>query len=322
VDALKGKVSLITGGTGTLGTGLAGWLLQRGIGTVRVYSRDEAKQLEMKSQFNNNENLRFYIGDVRDASRLLEVMRGVDTVVHAAAMKHVPVCESNPVDAIKTNIGGSINVVEAALTAGVKRVMGISTDKAVHPVSVYGATKMAMERIFRQANACSGDTKFACMRFGNYIGSRGSVVPLFIKQKREGVLTVTDERMTRFWISLGEAVSFLVKSIGVMRGGEIFLPKMGSMSIMDMAEAIAPDAEKRIVGTRPGEKLCDTLIGEEESSYVKEHSEFYVIDPDDKWSSPMGQLPEGFTLTSANNLNTLSKHDLLHIIRTGEWVSG
>ena len=217
-----------------------------------VYSRDELKQHEMRMAGLNHVNLRYFIGDVRDLPRLQRAFNGVDIVVHAAALKQVPACEYNPMEAIKTNILGSSNVVDAALDAGVKKVLALSTDKAVNPVNLYGATKLAAEKLMVQSNAYAGGmkTRYSCVRYGNVVGSRGSVVPLFIKQRDTGAVTLTDDRMTRFWISLDQGVRFVIRCIEQMQGGEVFVPKIPSMRMVDLAKALAPEADIRIIGIR------------------------------------------------------------------------
>lgn len=246
----KNKVILLTGGTGSFGNKFTEIVLkEHNPKVIRIFSRGEKKQLDMKNKF-NDDRLRFFIGDVRDAGRLHRAMADADIVVHAAALKQVPACEYNPIEAVRTNVDGAINVIDTAIDNRVDRVMAISTDKAVHPVNLYGATKMTAEKLFIQGNSYSGDigTKFSCVRYGNVIGSRGSVIPLFLEQKKKGVITITDETMTRFWITPEQGVKFVIDCISRMKGGEIFIPKISSMKIMDLAEAIAPDAKKRLLG--------------------------------------------------------------------------
>ncbi|MFH1020213.1 MAG: polysaccharide biosynthesis protein, partial [Pseudomonadota bacterium] len=230
------KTILVTGGTGSFGKHFCHYLLDRlNPKAIRIYSRDELKQHEMRIEFKDDERLRFLIGDVRDGERLLRAMRGVDMVVHAAALKQVPACEYNPFEAVKTNIHGAQNVIDAAIDAGVKKVIALSTDKAVNPVNLYGATKLCSDKLFVQGNAYAGaqGTRFACVRYGNVIGSRGSVIPLFLQQKESGMITITDERMTRFWITLDHAVELVLQGFRYMEGGEIFVPNIPSMRIMD-----------------------------------------------------------------------------------------
>src|SRR5512136_883303 len=263
------QVVLVTGGTGSFGKQFIEIMLKEyHPAKLIVFSRDELKQHEMRVNAGFDDPiLRYFIGDVRDLDRLRRAMHGVDIVVHAAALKQVPVCEYNPMEAIKTNILGSSNVVEAALDANVKKVMALSTDKAVSPVNLYGATKLAAEKLTVQSNAYAAGsaTRFACVRYGNVVGSRGSVVPIFIRQRANGKLTITDERMTRFWLTLEQGVRFVIRFIEVMEGGEVFVPKIPSTKIVDLARVIAPDADFEIVGIRPGEKLHEVLIHEDEA---------------------------------------------------------
>lgn len=256
----------------------------------------------------NHPSLRYFIGDIRDRERLVRAMHGVDVVVHAAALKQVPACEYNPMEAIKTNIMGTANVVEAALDAGVKKVMTISTDKAVSPANLYGATKLAAEKLTIQSNAYAGGsaTKFSCVRYGNVVGSRGSVVPLFLKQRESGAVTITDERMTRFWLSLEQGVKFVIDCIEQMEGGEVFVPKIPSTKVIDLAKAIVPNAKINIIGIRPGEKLHEMLISEDEARNTVERGNMYVVKPPEPlWKRDMNYegnpLPEGFHYSSDNN---------------------
>src|SRR5512140_509602 len=249
----KNQVVLITGGTGSFGKKFTEVAL-RDLQSRKliIFSRDELKQHQMRTAGFDQPNLRYFIGDVRDRERLTRAMHGVDVVVHAAALKQVPACEYNPMEAVKTNIMGTSNVVEAALDAGVKKVMALSTDKAVNPVNLYGATKLAAEKLTVQSNAYAAGsaTRYSCTRYGNVVGSRGSVVPVFLKQRENGRITITDARMTRFWLSLEQGVRFVIECIEQMHGGEVFVPKIPSMRLVDLAKAIAPDAEFSIVGIR------------------------------------------------------------------------
>jgi UDP-N-acetylglucosamine 4,6-dehydratase len=226
-------------------------------------------------------NLRYFIGDVRDLDRLRRAFEGVDIVIHAAALKQVPACEYNPMEAIKTNILGSSNVIDAALDAGVERVVALSTDKAVNPVNLYGATKLAAEKLFIQSNSYAGGrkTRFSCVRYGNVVGSRGSVVPVFLRQRENGEITITDDRMTRFWISLEQGVRFVIRCVEHMHGGEVFVPKIPSMAIIDLAKAIAPEAKVNVIGIRPGEKLHEVLISEDEARTTVELEDMFVVQP-------------------------------------------
>jgi UDP-N-acetylglucosamine 4,6-dehydratase len=248
---------------------------------IIVYSRDELKQHEMRAAGYDATNLRYFIGDVRDLDRLRRAFEGVDIVIHAAALKQVPACEYNPMEAIKTNILGSSNVIDAALDAGVERVVALSTDKAVNPVNLYGATKLAAEKLFIQSNSYAGGrkTRFSCVRYGNVVGSRGSVVPVFLRQRENGEITITDDRMTRFWISLEQGVRFVIRCVEHMHGGEVFVPKIPSMAIIDLAKAIAPEAKVNVIGIRPGEKLHEVLISEDEARTTVELEDMFVVQP-------------------------------------------
>ncbi len=322
MNILKDKVILLTGGTGSFGNKFTEVALkEQNPNAIRIFSRGEKKQLDMMIRF-NDDRLRFFIGDVRDKDRLHRAMTGVDIVIHAAALKQVPACEYNPIEAVRTNVDGAVNVIDAAIDNGIDRVMAISTDKAVHPVNLYGATKMTAEKLFVQSNSYSGkkDTKFSCVRYGNVIGSRGSVIPLFLQQKKKGVLTITDERMTRFWIRLEEGVKFVINCINKMKGGEVFIPKIASMKILDLAEAIAPDTEKKVIGIRPGEKLHEILLTEEEAKHSKELDDYFVIEPEHPfWSSKNlkeGEpLPEDFRYTSETNDRWFSREELTKVIK-------
>lgn len=275
------KVVLVTGGTGTFGKAFVRHLLtEHNPHAIRIYSRDEFKQFHMQQEF-NDERLRFFIGDVRDGERLIKACRGVDVIVHAAAMKQVPACEYNPFEAVKTNILGATNVIDAALVNEVPKVVALSTDKAVNPVNLYGATKLCSDKLFIHSNAYSGDraTRFACVRYGNVLGSRGSVIPLFLKQRETGTITLTDERMTRFWITTEEAVGLVESALHLMQGGEIFVPHIPSMRIVDLADTLAPGCEKKIIGIRPGEKLHEVLINEDEGRYTIRYQGIYIVQP-------------------------------------------
>jgi len=276
----------------------------------------------MANRFNNDERLRFFIGDVRDKDRLHRAMHDVDIVIHAAALKQVPACEYNPIEAVKTNIIGSINVIDTTIDNNIERVMAISTDKAVHPVNLYGASKMTAEKIFIQGNTYSGQngTKFSCVRYGNVIGSRGSAIPLFLEQKNKGIITLTDENMSRFWVTLEQGVRFVINCIHRMKGGEIFVPKIPSMMLKDLATAIAPKAQKKIIGIRPGEKIHEILLTEDESRHSKEFSDCFIIEPEHPfWSEKHlkngKKIPVGFRYTSDTNKQWLTKQKLMKIIK-------
>ncbi|MBI3169636.1 MAG: UDP-N-acetylglucosamine 4,6-dehydratase (inverting) [Chloroflexi bacterium] len=310
----KNQIVLVTGGTGSFGKKFTKILLEeKQPKKVIIFSRDELKQHEMQVGGFNDERLRYFIGDVRDRERLVRAMHGVDIVVHAAALKQVPACEYNPMEAIKTNIMGTANVVEAALDAGVKKVLTVSTDKAVSPANLYGATKLAAEKLTIQSNAYAGGsaTRFSCVRYGNVVGSRGSVVPLFLKLRSTGKVTITDDRMTRFWLSLEQGVRFVIESIEQMEGGEVFVPKIPSTKVTDLARAIAPKAEINIIGIRPGEKLHEMLISEDEARHTIELDKMYVVQPAEatwfgySWKDKGRELKEGFSYSSDNNTEWL-----------------
>jgi UDP-N-acetylglucosamine 4,6-dehydratase len=317
------KIILLTGGTGSFGQKFVEVMLKEyNPKTIRIFSRDELKQWEMAQKFNHDKRLRFFIGDIRDKERLERAMDGVDIVVHAAALKQVPLCEYNPFEAVKTNILGAQNVIEAALDHNVERVMAISTDKAVNPVNLYGATKMCMEKLFIAANSYVGpkrQTKMSCVRYGNVVGSRGSVIPLFKKQRQTGRITITDPRMTRFWITLEQGVKFVINCIEKMHGGEIFVPKIPSMRIMDLAKAVAPECEIEFIGIRPGEKIHECLLTEDEARHSIEFDDFFVIEPEhpwwnaERWSGGK-RLPEGFRYTSDTNTQWLSIEELKKMV--------
>ncbi|MBU0675246.1 MAG: UDP-N-acetylglucosamine 4,6-dehydratase (inverting) [Proteobacteria bacterium] len=316
------KSILITGGTGSFGKHFCRTMLKKyHPKVIRIFSRDELKQHEMRIEFGDDERLRFFIGDVRDGDRLRRAMEGVDMVVHAAALKQVPACEYNPFEAVKTNIHGARNVIDAAIDTRVKKVIALSTDKAVNPVNLYGATKLCSDKLFTQGNAYSATkgTRFSCVRYGNVIGSRGSVIPLFLKQKESGVLTVTDPRMTRFWITLDEAVELVIKGFTYMEGGEIFVPRIPSMLITDLAEAIDPDCELKVIGIRPGEKLHEALTGEDEGRNTISYKGMYVILPNYSWwerenYKEATKLPENFVYTSDQNDSWMSVEQLRRIV--------
>ena len=322
MNALENKTILLTGGTGSFGNKFTEIVLKKyKPKAIRIFSRGEKKQYDMDNKF-KDDRLRFFIGDVRDKDRLHRAMTDVDVVVHAAALKQVPACEYNPIEAVRTNIDGTINVIDAAIDNGIDRVIAISTDKAVHPVNLYGATKMTAEKLFIQGNSYSGklQTKFSCVRYGNVIGSRGSVIPLFLKQKDTGTLTITEEKMTRFWIKLDEGVRFVIDCINRMIGGEIFVPKIRSMKIMDLAESIAPNAEKKVIGIRPGEKIHEILLTEDEAKHSREFDNYFAIEPEHPFwniNNLKGgkSLPEGFRYTSDSNKSWYTKKDLEKIIK-------
>jgi len=330
-DIFRDKIVLITGGTGSFGQKFTEILLRKyEPNAVRIYSRNELRQVEMERKLSEKDaaRTRFFIGDVRDRKRLFRAMEGVDIVVHAAALKHVPVCEYNPLEAVDTNINGARNVIDAALDTGVEKVIALSTDKAVQPVNLYGATKLVSEKLFVQANTYSGQrkTRFGVVRYGNVIGSSGSVIPLFAKQKENGRITITDERMTRFWITLEQGVELVMESLGIMKGGEIFVPKIPSTKITDLAEVIAPDVEREIIGIRPGEKLHEVLITGEEATHALEFDKHYLIKPEFKfWSKDNGyyngdKVPDGFMYSSDTNTKWLTKEEIRKLLVNEGWM--
>jgi len=317
------QVVLVTGGTGSFGKKMIKILLEEfHPAKIIVYSRDELKQHEMRVAGYTHPSLRYFIGDVRDQQRLRRAFHGVSLVVHAAALKQVPACEYNPMEAIKTNILGSSNVVDAALDAGVEKVIALSTDKAVNPVNLYGATKLAAEKLFVQSNAYAGGmaTRFSCVRYGNVVGSRGSVVPIFIKQRQNGVLTITDDRMTRFWISLEQGVRFTLRCSEQMFGGEVFVPKIPSTTILDLAHAVAPDARVNIIGIRPGEKLHEVLISDDENRNTVELDDMFVVQPAEalwfgrEWEKRGKALASDFRYASNTNDQWLNVDQIRELV--------
>jgi len=323
----KDKVILVTGGTGSFGKKFIEVMLKEfHPAKLIVYSRDEQKQHEMCMMGFQHESLRYFIGDVRDLERLRRAFQGVDFVVHAAALKQVPACEYNPMEAVKTNILGSSNVIDAALDENVSRVIALSTDKAVNPINLYGATKLAAEKLFIQSNSYAGgrETRFACVRYGNVVGSRGSVVPVFLRQKENGKITITDERMTRFWISLEQGVRFVIRCLEQMEGGEVFVPKIPSMKVIDLAKAVAPDAEMEIIGIRPGEKLHEVLISEDEARTVVELEDMYVVQPaaalwfGREWEKKGKKVSDDFRYASNTNTRWLGIRDIQKLVATLE----
>lgn len=315
---------LVTGGTGSFGRKFVETLLRDyHPKKLIIFSRDELKQHEMRQTYPDNAStpVRYFIGDVRDQARLERAFHGVDLVVHAAALKQVPACEYNPIEAIQTNIVGGKNVIEAAIDQKVPRVLALSTDKAVNPANLYGATKLCAEKLFVQGNAYSGaaGTRFSCVRYGNVVGSRGSVVPLFAEQRKTGRITVTDPRMTRFWLTLDQGVRFVINCIERMHGGEVFIPKIPSMNIMDLAHALAPECEVDTIGIRPGEKLHEALISEDEARTTVDVKDMFVIQPSHPWWDdarwPEGvAVPEGFRYASDTNTEWLKVDDLRNLL--------
>jgi UDP-N-acetylglucosamine 4,6-dehydratase len=314
----RDKSVLVTGGTGSFGKKFTEIMLRDfRPRRVIVFSRDELKQHEMRVGGFNDPSLRYFIGDVRDRERLRRAMHDVDIVVHAAAMKQVTACEYNPIEAIATNVDGTRNVIDAALDAGVQRAMAISTDKAVSPVNLYGATKLCAEKLFVQSNAYSGDNGaiFSAVRYGNVVGSRGSVILLFRAQRQNGQITVTDPRMTRFWITLEQGVRFVIRCIEAMHGGEVFVPKIPSMTIGDLAAAMAPDCEIETIGIRAGEKMHEALVSIDEARHTVELDDMFVIKPLHDWWAGTNwidgrELPEGFRYSSDANSRWLTADEL------------
>jgi UDP-N-acetylglucosamine 4,6-dehydratase len=278
---LDGKVVFVTGGTGSFGRAFTRRVLATTkVAKVIIFSRDEQKHYALQSEL-RDPRCRFFVGDIRDSRRLLLALRGVDVVVHAAAMKHVPIAEYNPSEAVRTNIDGALNLIEAALERGVKHLVALSTDKAVSPVNLYGATKLCMEKLFVAGNSYAGGsaTRFDMVRYGNVIGSAGSVVPLFVKQREQGELTLTEPSMTRFWITMEQAIDLVMLALRTARGGEVLIPKLPACTIQVLADAIAPGCPQKVIGIRPGEKFHETLITADEARHVLEYDDHYVIRP-------------------------------------------
>ena len=321
---LHQKSVLITGGTGFLGRTLVRLVLERypEVKRLIVFSRDELKQYEMAQDFPEQTypSLTYVLGDVRDHERVQQACAGVDYIIHAAALKQVPTAERNPMEYVKTNILGTENVIRAALASGVERVVALSTDKAVAPLGVYGATKLCAERLVIAANSLEGDrkTKLSVVRFGNILGSYGSVLPFFLKKKEEGMIPITDERMTRFSMLSQEAAEMVLWVLNTMWGGEIYVPKLPSYRVVELAEAVAPDCPKKLAGARPGEKIHEELVSEAESATTYDLGKYYAILPlqpvwdIDAYIRQQGvkQVPEGFCYTSDTNINYLNMHDL------------
>jgi UDP-N-acetylglucosamine 4,6-dehydratase (inverting) len=322
-DIFKNKKILITGGTGSFGKKFIETLLKNSSPRrVVIYSRDEQKQYQLERKLKSNK-IRFFVGDVRDKNRILSASKNIDIVIHAAAMKHVDIAEYNPMEAIKTNILGAQNVIEASLENNIKKVIALSTDKASSPINLYGATKLTSDKLFVAANNFKGKNKikFSVVRYGNVMGSRGSVVPLFFSQKKNNLFTVTDSTMTRFNISLEEGVKFVASSLRIMLGGEIFIPKIPSYNIVDLAKAVSSKAKIKTIGIRPGEKLHEEMISKDESLNTIEYKNFYVIVPRSKYISldrnkylkylKNGKIcPKDFSYNSLENKNYLSVEQL------------
>lgn len=321
---LENKVVLITGGTGSFGTAFTKTILnQYSPKKLIIFSRDEMKQWEMAKRYANDDRIRFLLGDVRDRERLYRALRGVDIVVHAAATKIVPTAEYDPFECVKTNVNGAMNLIDASIDCGVKKVVALSTDKACNPVNLYGATKLASDKLFISGNyyVGSSDTQFSVVRYGNVMGSRGSVIPFFNSLKKTDSVPITDPRMTRFMISLDQGVKLVLFAIKDMLGGEIYVKKIPSMSILDIATAICPTQQHEIIGMRTGEKLHEQMISQEDAQYTYEYDEYYKILPrvnnyhlDENRIKDGVKVPDGFTYSSDNNKSWMSVAELQHII--------
>jgi len=322
---LNGKTILITGGTGSFGKKCTEIILKEyKPKRLIIFSRDELKQFEMAQKFSDKQYpcMRYFIGDVRDKERLHRAFYGVDYIIHAAALKQVPAAEYNPLEAVKTNIIGAENIINAAIDQGVKKVIALSTDKAANPINLYGATKLCSDKLFISGNSYASrhDTCFSVVRYGNVVGSRGSVIPFFVKQRETGVLPITDPRMTRFWITLEQGVNFVLDCLERMVGGELFVPKIPSMNIMDLAKAIAPECKTEIVGIRPGEKLHEVMIPRDDARNTLEFDSYFIIQPVfDSWQERFNNrdgkpVPEGFKYSSDTNTLWLTVEELKEIL--------
>jgi UDP-N-acetylglucosamine 4,6-dehydratase len=324
---LAGKTVLITGGTGSFGKAFVKRVLADDeIRKLVVFSRDELKQFEMAEQI-SSPKLRYFLGDVRDYQRLLQATDGVDVIIHAAAMKQIPAAEYNPMEAIKTNVIGAENIVNVAIQNGISKVVALSTDKAANPANLYGATKLCSDKLMVAGNILAGSrgTKFACVRYGNVLGSRGSVIPFFLERAKEGSLPITDERMTRFWLTIEDGVQFVLDSLERMHGGEIFVPKIPSFKVTDVARVVCPDVPTRVIGIRPGEKLHEIMITEDDSNYTYEFDDhFAILSPSllasGAYKNSGKKVSEGFNFSSDNNqvwhtdesfLKLLKEHGIL-----------
>jgi UDP-N-acetylglucosamine 4,6-dehydratase len=329
-NSIKDRVILVTGGTGSFGRQFLSRVVEKyEPRKLIVFSRDELKQFDMRQQFSEDRYpcLRYFIGDVRDRDRLYRAMDGVDIVIHAAALKQVPTAEYNPIEVIRTNVLGGANIIDAAIDRNVKKVLALSTDKAANPINLYGATKLCSDKLFVAANGYSGHhgTRFSVVRYGNVMGSRGSVIPLFLQMRSSGVLPITHPKMTRFWITLEQAVEFVLNCLTRMQGGEIFIPKIPSMKIVDLAKAIAPECRLNVVGIRAGEKLHETMVPEDDAHNTFEYDDHFVIS---SLSAGIGNVqlhrnggrpcPEGFHYSSDNNSRWLSVHELQSLVNCHE----
>lgn len=323
----KNLTILLTGGTGSFGQTFTRMIVEKYHPKIlRIFSRDELKQSEMQQRYEKNSFLRFFIGDVRDKERLKRAMEGVDLVVHAAALKQVPSCEYNPFETVKTNILGTQNVIETCLDEKVKKAILISSDKAVSPINLYGATKLCAEKLFIQGNSYAGrsKTRFSVARFGNVLGSRGSIVPLISEQKKTGTVTLTDKEMTRFWITRYEAVDFVLKILEIMVGGEVFVPKLPSVKITDLIEVLAPSVRLKIIGRRPGEKLHEMLITPEEAVHTREFVDSFLIEPEFRfWGGNFlkggKKLSKNFSYQSNTNTWWLTAKELQKAFKNNPW---
>lgn len=325
-NILKDKVVLVTGGTGSFGKQFTETVLSAGLPKkLIIFSRDEMKQWEMKKKF-NHPCLRYFIGDIRDKERLHRAFNGVDIIIHAAALKIVPTAEFNPFEAVKTNVIGSENIINVAIDNGVEKVVALSTDKAAIPINLYGATKLCAEKMFVAANNYSPDgTSFSVVRYGNVFGSRGSVVPFFKECIKEGVVPITDKSMTRFWITLEEGINLVMHALNHMKGGEIYIPKIPSMKITDLAEAICPECRQEVIGIRPGEKLHETLVPEDDGIHTYEYEDMYITYPyvtkghqrDKNGGQPLPGDFRGYR--SDNNKDWLSVDDLRNMVENGDF---
>ncbi len=322
---LHGSSILVTGGTGSFGhTFIPMTLAKYSPKRVIIYSRDEMKQWEMAKLFQNDDRVRFFIGDVRDKDRLYRALSGVDYVVHAAATKIVPTAEYNPFECIKTNINGAMNLIDACIDQRVKRVVALSTDKASSPVNLYGATKLASDKVFVAGNSYAGgkETRFAVVRYGNVMGSRGSVIPYFLSIAEQGVLPITDERMTRFMITLEEGVELVWHAFDDMGGGEIYVKKIPSMKVTDVANAIAPEAEQQIIGIRPGEKLHEQMISVEDAYYTYEYADYYKILPNiHDWSQDIKRIKDGTKVADDFTYASNTNDDWMRMETLREWIA-
>lgn len=323
---MNSSTILITGGTGSFGRSFVSEVLARySPKKIIIYSRDEMKQWEMAKQLGNDSRVRFFVGDIRDKERLRRALAGVDYVVHAAAMKIVPIAEYNPFECIKTNIDGAMNLIDAAIDQKVKKVVALSTDKASSPANLYGATKLASDKLFVAGNAYSGrsTTVFSVVRYGNVMGSRGSVIPFFMDLRSTGVLPITDDRMTRFMITLSQGVEMVMEAFSDMQGGEIYVRKIPSMNILDIARAVAPDATFNMIGIRPGEKLHEQMISQEDSYNTYEYSDYYKILPAIyDWSSDPERIKDGVSVAEGFEYRSDTNNEWMSAEALGFWLSG